>query len=159
MRLLADENVYFVITNRLSGLGFSVTSVYKEGLISESDLNILLFARKKNLVILTQDKDFTVLHNAYSHKGIVLLRKVDKSLGAVMANLIKFLEDDKGKSVKDKIISALGVADDGDTVEEALSNVTGAIKTYVDSLTEDKLPVPHDETQKDIITTTQVAPN
>jgi len=61
MRLLADENVYFVITNRLSGLGFSVTSVYKEGLISESDLNILLFARKKNLVILTQDKDFTVL--------------------------------------------------------------------------------------------------
>ena len=73
MRLLADENVYFVITNRLSGLGFSVTSVYKEGLISESDLNILLFARKKNLVILTQDKDFTILHNAYSHKGIVLL--------------------------------------------------------------------------------------
>ena len=50
----------------------------------------------------------------------------------------------------------LGIADDGDTVEEALSNVTGAIKTYVDSLAEDKLSVPHDETQKDIITTTQI---
>lgn len=50
----------------------------------------------------------------------------------------------------------LGVADDGDTVEEALTNVRGAIKAYVDSLIADKLPVPADRPEQDIIATTQV---
>ncbi|MEK7526431.1 MAG: type II toxin-antitoxin system HicB family antitoxin [Patescibacteria group bacterium] len=49
----------------------------------------------------------------------------------------------------------LGVADDGDTVEEAIINVTGAIKLYVESLVEDGEPVPVDSDQN-IITTTQV---
>lgn len=50
----------------------------------------------------------------------------------------------------------LGVADDGDTVEEALRNVRGAIKAYVSSLVEDKQAVPVDEPEYDIITTTQI---
>jgi len=50
----------------------------------------------------------------------------------------------------------LGVADDGDTVEEALENVKRAIKAYIDSLVEDKEPVPVDQPQQDIVTTTQV---
>lgn len=50
----------------------------------------------------------------------------------------------------------LGVADDGDTVEEALENVKGAIQVYIDSLVEDKEPVPVDQPQQDIVTTTQV---
>lgn len=50
----------------------------------------------------------------------------------------------------------LGVADDGNTIEEALKNVRGAIKAYVDSLIEDKLPVPVDKPEKDIVTTTQI---
>ena len=50
----------------------------------------------------------------------------------------------------------LGVADDGDTIEEALKNVKGAIQTYVDSLVEDKQADPVDEPQQDIVTTTQV---
>lgn len=50
----------------------------------------------------------------------------------------------------------LGVADDGDTVEEALKNVKGAIQIYINSLAEDKEPVPVDQTQQDIITTTQI---
>jgi len=50
----------------------------------------------------------------------------------------------------------LGVADDGDTVEKALRNIKVAIQTYIDSLVEDKIPVPVDQPQNDIVTTTQV---
>ncbi|MFC1790617.1 type II toxin-antitoxin system HicB family antitoxin [Patescibacteria group bacterium] len=50
----------------------------------------------------------------------------------------------------------LGVADDGDTIEEALENVKEAIQIYVDSLIEDNIAVPVDRTQQDFVTTTQV---
>ena len=50
----------------------------------------------------------------------------------------------------------LGIADDGDTIEEALQNVKGAIQTYVNSLIEDELPVPRDEPQRDVITTASI---
>ena len=50
----------------------------------------------------------------------------------------------------------LGVADDGDTIEEAIQNVKGAIQAYVDSLAEDKQPVPIDKPEQDIVTTTQI---
>ena len=33
----------------------------------------------------------------------------------------------------------LGVADDGDTVEETLTNIKGAIKAYVQSLIDDRI--------------------
>jgi len=52
---------------------------------------------------------------------------------------------------------ALGVADDGETVEEAIKNVRGAIKAYVQSLIQDRKPVPVDNPQKDLITTTQIS--
>lgn len=51
---------------------------------------------------------------------------------------------------------SLGVADDGDTIEQAIERVTGAIQAYVDTLVEDKLPVPVDQPEKDIVTSTQV---
>jgi len=50
----------------------------------------------------------------------------------------------------------LGVADDGDTIDEAIANVKEAIKIYVDSLVEDKLSVPVDDTEHDVVTTTQI---
>lgn len=50
----------------------------------------------------------------------------------------------------------LGVADDGDTIDEAVANVKEAIKIYVDSLVEDKLSVPVDDTEHDVVTTTQI---
>ncbi len=50
----------------------------------------------------------------------------------------------------------LGVADDGDTIEEALTNVKGAIEVYVQSLIDDKRAVPVDQPERDMVTTTQV---
>lgn len=54
-------------------------------------------------------------------------------------------------------VPTLGIADDGNTVEQALKNVQGAIDAYLVSLIEDKLPVPVDEPEKDIVTTAQVS--
>ncbi|MCL4390242.1 MAG: type II toxin-antitoxin system HicB family antitoxin [Patescibacteria group bacterium] len=51
----------------------------------------------------------------------------------------------------------LGVADDGKTIEEALKNVQGAIKAYVQSLVKDGLSVPVDQPENDLVTTTQIA--
>ena len=50
----------------------------------------------------------------------------------------------------------LGVADDGETTDEAIRNIRNAIKAYVDSLVKDDLPVPVDEPKGDIVTTTQI---
>lgn len=61
-----------------------------------------------------------------------------------------------GKAGFTALCPTLGVADDGDTIEEALKNVKGAIQVYVDSLVEDKERVPVDQPQQDIVTTTQV---
>lgn len=61
-----------------------------------------------------------------------------------------------GKAGFTALCPTLGVADDGDTIEEALENVKGAIQVYIDSLVKDKEPVPVDQPQQDIVTTTQV---
>ena len=61
-----------------------------------------------------------------------------------------------GKPGYTALCPTLGVADDGDTIEEALNNVRGAIQAYVSSLVEDKQPVPVDQPQQDIVTTTQI---
>lgn len=50
----------------------------------------------------------------------------------------------------------LGVADDGDTIDEAIKNVKGAIQVFVDSLIEDNQPVPTDKPECDLVTTTQI---
>ena len=48
------------------------------------------------------------------------------------------------------------MADGGDTVEDALTNVRGAIEAYVECLMEDGLPVPVDKPEQSFITATQV---
>lgn len=50
----------------------------------------------------------------------------------------------------------LGVADGGDTIEEALANVRGAIEAYVECLVEDGLAVPVDKPEQSFITAMQV---
>lgn len=50
----------------------------------------------------------------------------------------------------------LGVADDGNTIEEALANTKKAMEIYIESLAEDKQPIPVDNPEHDIVTTTQI---
>jgi len=62
-----------------------------------------------------------------------------------------------GKAGYTAFCPTLGVADDGDTIEEALGNVREAIQVYVESLVKDKKVVPVDQPQQDIVATTQIA--
>ena len=62
-----------------------------------------------------------------------------------------------GKRGFTALCPTLGVADDGDTIEEAIENVRNAIQAYVESLIADKLPVPVDAPERDLVTTTQVS--
>lgn len=68
------------------------------------------------------------------------------------------IEPDKqtgtGKLGYTSLCPTLGVADDGETIEEAIENVRGAIQAYVESLIKDNLPVPVDQPEKDIVATT-----
>jgi len=61
-----------------------------------------------------------------------------------------------GKAGYTALCPTLGVADDGDTIDEAIQHVKGAIQVYVDSLVEDKQPVPVDDPGRDVVTTTQI---
>ena len=61
-----------------------------------------------------------------------------------------------GKIGYTALCPTLGVADDGDTIEEAIKNVRNAIKVYVESLITDKLPVPIDQPEKYLVTIAQI---
>jgi len=50
----------------------------------------------------------------------------------------------------------LGVADDGDTIDDALKNIKEAIEVYIESLIKDKETVPTEKPLNDIITTTKI---
>lgn len=50
----------------------------------------------------------------------------------------------------------LGVADGGDTIEEALQNVQGAIEAYVESLVDDGLPVPVDNVDQSLVASAKI---
>ncbi|HEX2961247.1 MAG TPA: DUF5615 family PIN-like protein [Ignavibacteriales bacterium] len=75
MSILADESVDFAIVKRLRNEGWNVLFVteVKSGI---ADSEVLDFAFKNNLLLLTEDKDFGELayRLKYNHKGICLLR-------------------------------------------------------------------------------------
>lgn len=50
----------------------------------------------------------------------------------------------------------LGVADGGDTIEQALQNVQGAIEAYVESLVDDGLPVPVDNVDQSLVASAKI---
>ena len=64
-----------------------------------------------------------------------------------------------GKPGYTALCPTLGVADDGDTVEEAIKNVHGAIESYIEALAMDGQPVPVDKPEQDLVTTTQISVN
>lgn len=53
-------------------------------------------------------------------------------------------------------VPTLGIASDGDTIDEALKNSKEAIEVYVASLIDDGLEVPQDISDKYLVATTKV---
>ena len=58
LRLLADQNIPIEIIDELKSAKFQIVSVSEIGLSGHPDENIREYAKKKNRVILTSDKDF-----------------------------------------------------------------------------------------------------
>jgi predicted nuclease of predicted toxin-antitoxin system len=58
LRLLADQNIPIEIIDELKSAKFQIVSVAEIGLSGHPDENIREYAKKKNRVILTSDKDF-----------------------------------------------------------------------------------------------------
>jgi len=50
----------------------------------------------------------------------------------------------------------LGIADDGDTFEEALVNLQKLIRFHLECLIKEKEEIPADDPEKEIITTTRI---
>lgn len=53
-------------------------------------------------------------------------------------------------------VPTLGIATDGDSIEEALNNAKEAIAVYLESLIDDGLDVPQDTSQEYMVATTKV---
>ena len=79
MRFLVDECTGPGVANWLSSKGHYVVSVYDD-MRGDTDIEILEYAYKNNLILITNDKDFgeLVFKNSMKHMGIVLLRLSDQ---------------------------------------------------------------------------------
>lgn len=60
------------------------------------------------------------------------------------------------KTVYNAYCPTLGVADYGDTIDEALRNINSLVKFHIECLLEDGLEVPEENTNEEIITSTKI---
>jgi len=72
----------------------------------------------------------------------VILRQ-DKRLGSKKSCYVAFCP-------------TLGVADDGDTPQDALDNIQGTISFHIDSLQKERKEIPVDRPNEELVTNTQV---
>lgn len=61
------------------------------------------------------------------------------------------------KTVYNAYCPTLGLADYGDSIDEAVKNIKGLIKFHIESLLEKGLEVPQENTSKELITSTTVS--
>ena len=94
MRFLLDENVSRSVGERLQGAGFSATDVIASGLGSAADEEVLAYAQKKKLVVITHDKDFgnLIRFPVQNHHGVILLRFRNQKPANVIPYLLQFLK-------------------------------------------------------------------
>jgi predicted nuclease of predicted toxin-antitoxin system len=74
--LLADENIHPDVIAFLRQQGYDIQSVVEEGLVGQSDLDVLQSAHRQGRVVLTHDSDFGTLVVAREEpfSGIIYLR-------------------------------------------------------------------------------------
>lgn len=61
------------------------------------------------------------------------------------------------KTVYNAYCPTLGLADYGDSIDEAIKNIELLIKFHIECLLEDGLEVPSENTEKELITSTRVS--
>lgn len=71
--------------------------------------------------------------------------------------IIEPYKDDSGKSIYTAFCPTLGVADWGDTIEQALSHIKEGIKSYLKSLVKHKESIPTPDKQEFLVANTSVS--
>lgn len=106
LKFLADENISPRVIDALKKEGFDALSVYDINLSAAPDEKILKIARKKNLTIITHDKDFgNLIHQFHqSHSGIILLRLKNQSPQNVILHFIPFIKKMGANKIKNKLV-------------------------------------------------------
>ena len=89
MRLLFDQNISHRILKILSDEFTDSTSVKKENLIDRSDKAIWEFAKKTNLIIVTQDSDFNDFNLLYGFPPKIIWIRTGNLKTEELANILK----------------------------------------------------------------------
>lgn len=102
MRFLADQDVYQTTIDFLRGLGFEVIRAKDVGLSRGKDEELLNYAFKKGLLMLTRDKDFGALFylRQLKNNGVILLRDAPVTIDNVHVELKKFLRIHKNMKLQ-----------------------------------------------------------
>jgi predicted nuclease of predicted toxin-antitoxin system len=89
-----DEHIDHAIAHGLQRRGIDVLTAAEAGLRSVPDSDILAYAFRERRVLLTHDNDFLRLHQeGQSHAGIAFCEAGRKSIGEIIARLVKIFED------------------------------------------------------------------
>lgn len=89
-----DENLPELLVEALSGRGHTASSVSRERINGFADPDVLSFAVRRDLIVVTADLDFADI-NVYpvgSHSGIVVLRLPDFTPAAMAVRLLEAID-------------------------------------------------------------------
>jgi predicted nuclease of predicted toxin-antitoxin system len=97
VKFLADECTGLPTIRLLRELGYLVITAEEANLSGKSDIEILKYAVKEKMILITEDTDFgnILLYPPKFHHGIVLLRfrhRLEEEIHAVLSNLLTELK-------------------------------------------------------------------
>lgn len=95
MQILADENLHFDIVLRLRQANHEVVLVSDVGLAGHKDLEILEYAEKENLILLSGDKDFGGLvefGTLWGRGKVILLRYRIININRMVSHILEVLD-------------------------------------------------------------------
>ncbi len=105
LRLLLDENIGLKVFNELKRLGYHVQSILVERR-GVPDEEVVKKAITRNKIIVTMDKDFGYLAQAYNPPGVVILRLRDPKISDRIRAILRALQ------LKDKLYGYITVVTD-----------------------------------------------
>jgi len=101
VKLLADQDVYYVTIKWLRGKGYDVVTAKELGLERASDEELLSKAQELGRIMLTRDKGFGALVFLKPEKtpGVILVRGSPGTIEEVHRELERFFEEHKAEEL------------------------------------------------------------
>lgn len=105
LRFYLDENVNHEVADGLRTRGIEVLTTPEAGHIGWSDPDQLHFATAEGCVIVTQDRDYLVLHHeGISHAGIVYYKDKTRTTKQVIRRLLILFEQKEPVELVNQVI-------------------------------------------------------